>query len=94
MNAGDIRSKLTGGGRRADLLAKSTAPIEDRIKELYMHTFSRHPRSTELQTATEFLTAPQTDAAGNPIDPARAQQEAFQDLIWALLNTREFQFNH
>ncbi|MEY2725981.1 MAG: hypothetical protein RLZZ458_1848 [Planctomycetota bacterium] len=94
MNAGDIRSKLTSGGRRADLLAKSTAPVEDRIKELYLHAFSRQPSAGELQTAVEFLTAPQTDAAGNVIEAARAQQEAFQDLLWALLNTREFQFNH
>ncbi|MEY3174670.1 MAG: hypothetical protein RLZZ436_2584 [Planctomycetota bacterium] len=94
MNAGDIRSKLAGGGHRADQLAKSQAPVEDRVRELYLRAFSRPPQPAELQTAVDFVTAPQTDAAGNPIDPARATQEAFQDLIWALINTREFQFNH
>lgn len=94
MNAGDIRGKLAGGGHRADLLAKAQTPVEDRVRELYLRAFSRPPQPTELQTAVEFITAPQTDAAGNPIDPARATHEAFQDLIWALINTREFQFNH
>lgn len=94
MNAGDIRSKLAGGGHRADLLAKAQTPVEDRIRELYLRAFSRQPQPAELQTAVEFITAPQTDAAGNTIEPVRAAQEAFQDLIWALINTREFQFNH
>jgi hypothetical protein len=94
MNAGDIRGKLAGGGHRADQLAKAQTPIEDRVRELYLRAFSRPPQPAELQTAVEFVTAPQTDAAGNPIDPARATHEAFQDLIWALINTREFQFNH
>ncbi len=94
MNAGDIRAKLAGGGHRADQLAKAQTPMEDRVRELYLRAFSRQPQPGELQTAMEFLTAPQTDAAGQPIAPARAHQEAFQDLIWALINTREFQFNH
>lgn len=94
MNAADIRNKLAAGGHRADLLAKSTAPVEDRVRELYLRAFSRSPQPAELQTAVEFLTAPQMDAGNTPIEPARAQQEAWQDLLWALLNTREFQFNH
>ncbi|MFM7058387.1 MAG: DUF1549 and DUF1553 domain-containing protein [Planctomycetota bacterium] len=94
MNAGDIRGKLAGGGHRADQLSKSQVPVEDRVRELYLRAFSRPPQPGELQTAVEFLTAPQSDATGNPIDPTRAAQEAFQDLIWALINTREFQFNH
>jgi len=94
MNAGDIRSKLAGGGHRADLLAKAQTPVEDRIRELYLRAFSRQPQPSELQTAVEFITAPQTDAAGNAVEAGRAAQEAFQDLIWALINTREFQFNH
>jgi hypothetical protein len=72
MNAGDIRSKLAGGGHRADLLARAQTPVEDRIRELYLRAFSRQPRPAELQTAVEFITAPQTDAAGNTIEPVRA----------------------
>ena len=33
-------------------------------------------------------------ADGKPGDPAKAARENFQDLIWALINTKEFLFNH
>lgn len=94
MNAGDIRGKLASGSARAEQLAKSELPVEQRIEELYLVAFSRKPSPAELQTAVEYVISPQTDAAGNPIEPARAAREAFQDLVWALMNTREFMFNH
>jgi hypothetical protein len=94
MNAADIRGKLASGSARAEQLAKSELPVEQRIEELYMVAFSRKPTPAELQTAVEYVISPQTDAAGNPIEPARAAREAYQDLVWALMNTREFMFNH
>lgn len=94
MNAGDIRGKLASGGGKADTLSKSSQPVDERVTELYLMAFSRYPRADEMQTAVEYLTASQTDAAGNPVDPAQASRESMQDLIWALMNTREFMFNH
>lgn len=94
MNAADIRGKLASGSARAEQLAKSELPVEQRIEELYVVAFSRKPTPAELQTAVEYVISPQTDAAGNPIEPARAAREAYQDLVWALMNTREFMFNH
>lgn len=94
MNAGDIKAKLATGGGRADRLAKSEQPIEDRIRELYMAAFSREPRADELKVAADYLAEPRLDAAGNPVDPQAAAVSNFQDLIWALMNTKEFLFNH
>lgn len=94
MNAGDIRGKLAFGSGRAEQLAKSDLAVEQKIEELYLVAFSRKPTPAELQTAVEYVISPQTDAAGAPIEPARAVREAFQDLVWALMNTREFMFNH
>ena len=56
--------------------------------------FAREPSEIELKASLEFLAEPRTDAAGKPIDPLKAKQEIFQDLIWALINTKEFLFNH
>jgi hypothetical protein len=42
----------------------------------------------------DYLAEPLLDSAGNPVDAQRANQEKFQDLIWALINTKEFLFNH
>ena len=94
MNAGDIKSKLATGNGRADRLAKSEAPVEERIRELYLVAFSREPRADELKVAVDFLAEPRVDSAGSAIDPQRASVENCQDLIWALINTKEFLFNH
>jgi len=94
MNAGDIRGKLASGSGRAEQLAKAETTAAQKIEELYLVAFSRKPAPAELQTAIDYVISPQTDAAGNPIDSARATREAFQDLVWALMNTREFMFNH
>ena len=94
MNAGDIKSKLATGSGRADRLAKSDKPSEEKIRELYMAAFAREPKAEELKVAVDYLAEPRMDAAGAPIDPQKANVENFQDLIWALINTKEFLFNH
>ena len=94
MNAGDIKAKLATGGGRADSLAKSDTPAEEKVRELYLTAFAREPRSEELKVATEYLAEPRLDSAGNPVDPGTVNLENFQDLIWALINTKEFLFNH
>jgi hypothetical protein len=97
MNAGDVKGKLAKAAGRADLLAKSQAPIEERIAEIYLAAFARKPTAEELATAVAFMNETQTDEAGKPIppaDPVKDAQEKFQDLLWALMNTKEFLFNH
>jgi hypothetical protein len=89
-----MKSKLATPNGRADRLSKVDQPIEAKIAELYLAAFSREPRPAELKTAIEYLTEPRTDAAGNPIEGAKPSPEGFQDLIWALMNTKEFLFNH
>jgi hypothetical protein len=94
MNAGDIKGKLSSGNGRAELLAKSDKPIEDRITELYRVALARTPSSEELATAVAYLNEPRLDAQGKPVDPARALRENLHDLLWAMINTKEFLFNH
>jgi hypothetical protein len=94
MNAWDIKGKLQNGNGRAELLASSDRPLDERIAELYRLAFSRAPSAEELQAALAYMNEPRIDAAGNPIDPARALRDNWQDLLWALINTKEFQFNH
>jgi hypothetical protein len=94
INASDIKSKLETKGGTAEQLADQDQPLEDRIRELYMVAYSRQPTSAELKTIEDYLAQPRLDAAGKPIDAKRAARENFQDLIWALVNTKEFLFNH
>ncbi|MBC8353794.1 MAG: DUF1549 domain-containing protein [Planctomycetes bacterium] len=94
LNASDIKGKLATSNGRADRLAKEEKPDAEKITELYITAFSREPREDELKTAVDYLLEERLDADGKSIDKATAARENFQDLVWALINTKEFLFNH
>ncbi|MFN0056474.1 MAG: DUF1549 domain-containing protein [Planctomycetales bacterium] len=94
INAPDIKGKLASTTGRADRLAKDDRLPEAKVRELYLAALSREPQPTELQTAVDFLNEPRLGPDNKPIDSQQAAREAYQDLIWALINTKEFLFNH
>jgi hypothetical protein len=82
LNAGEIKSKLSVDGGLADRLSQSDEGLEQRIERIYQSAFSRQPRSNELDIALNFLASGQTT------------KQDFEDLLWAIINTKEFMFNH
>lgn len=94
INASDVKAKLASSAGRAQRLAKEDKPTEAKVRELYLAAFSREPRADELKTALAFLNEPRLDADGKPVNAQKAACENYQDLIWALVNTKEFLFNH
>ena len=60
------------------------------IEELYLTALSRPPTSEELQVALAYLAKP--PVAGQ--DPVQQKRVAYEDLVWAIINTKEFLFNH
>ncbi len=94
INAADIKAKLSVENGRAARLAKQESTADQKIRQLYMAAFSRSPNEDELKTAIEFLSESRVDSAGNPVDASQAAQQNLEDLIWALINTKEFLFNH
>lgn len=92
LNSRDIQTKLAAPSGTAARLAKETRPDDERVRELYLMAFSRDPGTSEVALATEHIKkkiADKKDAAATA-----AKQEAFEDVIWALFNTKEFLFNH
>ncbi|ADB18194.1 protein of unknown function DUF1549 [Pirellula staleyi DSM 6068] len=84
LNSGEIQGKLTsGGGRAAKLAADKERPHDVKIRELYLLTFGRAPLPEELAVAVAHIEK-------NAEDPKRA----YEDIVWALINTKEFLFNH
>ena len=84
LNSPDIQAKLTAAGGRAERLAKDPRPDSEKVVELFWDAFARAPDSGESAAALDHL------EAGH--DPA-AKRLAYEDILWALLNAKEFQFN-
>jgi hypothetical protein len=94
MNAPDVKAKLTATNGRAEQLTKAEMSEPKRIRELYLAAYSREPTADEVKIAETHLMKPRNDAAGKPLDSQRAKRNGYEDLLWALLNTKEFLFNH
>ena len=94
MNAADVKAKLTAPNGRAEQLTKAELPEPKRIRELYLAAFSREPSADEVRIAESHLLKPRTDAQGKPLDSQRSKRNGYEDLLWALLNTKEFLYNH
>ena len=81
LNGGTTTQKIQQGGLVARRL-KDKAPPEQIVEELYIRCLSREPSGEEREKLTAII-AEQKD-----------KQKALEDVFWALLNTREFMFNH
>ena len=82
LNDIDVNQKI--GDKDGVLAALLKKHKDDRpvIEALYLGSLSRYPSDEELQDSLEFVQASQSRAAG------------LQDIMWSLMNVREFIFNH
>jgi len=76
-----LRRVTDANGRVAQLLRQNPAPTEDQlIEDLYLWSLSRRPTVKEVEVAKKHFASygdqQRTDAA--------------QDLMWSLLNSRDF----
>ena len=83
INSKFMQTKLQEG--RAKELAKVTKEEGQiaQLHDLYTIAFSRPPTSSEQRVALAYLK-----------EKSEAPQDAYEDLLWAVLNTKEFLFNH
>ena len=94
LNSADIKGKLSGANGRAERLVKAGGTDAEKIRGLYFTAFARPPSAEEIREAEEYLKRPLTDARGEPMDPLKAKRNSLEDLIWALMNAKEFSYNH
>jgi hypothetical protein len=74
-------AKMTKG--RAGKLAKDTRPHAERIREIYLTAFSREPTADESRVMLAF------------VEKRSARMlEAYEDVLWSIVNAKEFFFNH
>ncbi len=82
MNSSYVQNKIAHKTGRIATLLGAKKPDPEIIEELYLVTYSRPPAADELTKAQEV------------VHQAPSKQEGFEDLLWALLNSREFMFKH
>jgi hypothetical protein len=94
LNAKDIQDKLSSNSSRPAQFAADPRNDEEKLRELYQLAYSREPDSAEISLARAHLEKPRNGADGKALDPLRAKRDGYEDVLWAILNTKEFLFNH
>jgi hypothetical protein len=80
LNGDFLNAKIAAPTGRVEKLLKAKRGLPEVIEELYLAALSRPPRPEEVTRALGW------------IREADTPREGVQDLLWVLLNSREFQF--
>jgi hypothetical protein len=82
INSEQLDGKISGSPRLKRLLATiKTDP--DTVDELYLMMLSRFPTAEEKKTLLDYLAKKKA-----------SRPQAVQDMVWAVMNSKEFIFNH
>jgi hypothetical protein len=82
LNSDEIQNKLARSGSRAELLAKDPRPDAEKVEEIFLWAFARRPSADHLQLALAHINR-----------HAQNKRIAYENILWALINTKEFQFS-
>jgi hypothetical protein len=87
LNSDEVQGKITRAGGRADALAKDPRPDEEKVTELFLWAFARKPTPEDLAAAVDHIKKMEAKHGPN------GKKIAYENILWALLNTKEFVFN-
>jgi hypothetical protein len=83
MHAKNLQTKLTHEKGRVRHLAGSDKSPREIVTELYLTALGRFPTEVEVGKAAAAFS-----------EPEATRPTATEDVLWALLNSPEFVFNH
>ena len=81
-NSDEMENKIGAGDGRLSKLVKDKRPPAEAIDELYLAALSRLPTGAEKNKTLAY------------VDGLANKQQGLEDVLWALLNSKEFMFNH
>lgn len=89
LNSDEVQGKISRGGARADALAKpdDKRTDEEKVTELFLWAFSRKPTKDDMAAALDHIKKLEAKSG------AAGKKTAYENILWALINTKEFVFN-
>ena len=83
LNSDEVQNKVTNGNGRIGALLKpeDKRPDAEKIEEIFLWALGRKPNEQDLKVALSHLAKHEKN-----------KRTAFENILWALLNTKEFQF--
>jgi hypothetical protein len=82
MNGDAVNDRIKQGKVIAKLIAEKKTDLEI-VEDLYLRVFGRMPKDKEWSAIQQTL-----------VNSADQRQAALEDTFWALMNSKEFYFNH
>jgi len=83
MNSPELHAKLNAREGNTRRWASSPADAETVLERIYLTALARRPRPSESSLMLDLLN-----------DPAVPRQTAIEDILWTLMNSKEFLYNH
>lgn len=82
LNGSSVSQKVSQGNKVKNWMEKENLTVEQVIDRIFVRCLSRSPSATELEQLTKTVAEADDKAI------------ALEDIFWAVLNSREFVFNH
>jgi hypothetical protein len=95
INGDTLNKKLSDPNGYVALLQKLGLSDSRIIEHIFLSAFSRYPTEHEMATIkSELAQARNSNHASTPEAAHEARRHALEDMLWALLTSKEFLFNH
>ena len=83
LNSDEVQGKVTNGGRVVALTkADDKRTDAEKVEEIFLWAFGRKPTENDLKVSLAHVAKHEKN-----------KRTAYENILWALLNTKEFQFN-
>jgi hypothetical protein len=82
LNSDEVQNKLSRSGSRADNLVKDSRSDRDKVEELFLWCWGRKPTEAQMKIAMDNLAKHE-----------KTKKDAYENILWALINSKAFVFN-
>ena len=83
-NSDEVENKIADANAKVARMIKDKLPLPDAVAEIYLGALSRFPTAAEATKTASFLEAL----------PEIERQKGLEDVLWTVVNSKEFMFNH